>query len=416
MAMYSNHYYQPSPQPSPVTHIKIVYVHGFLGSVKTFKDLPTKLRSSLHACYPNILVDNNIYIYKTRGRYKDAPRNLYNAVLTCIQTRWTYDPSPLIIFVGHSMGGLVAADTIRLIDKQNLPAFPNNARVIGLLAYDTPYFSIDHEFIKASFKTMTEAPLSAAIYLYETKRSNKKKSALRGLGRKLAVTVVERLNHGVSHLMNGPGEYITRTVIAAALLLAALAFYVFKELGHDSDHQESYPENYVVIPDYRDGPTLYANNEADCQLYASKVLDYLTFALENFRSDTELDARVLDLRNNTNIKFRCIYNIVPKLEYEGVGRPHTQFIRTRDNGFCSELFQPLAWPPDPFGRTRPKHFSGGGESVLAHIQMFGVPQGGPNEPNPTLDRLLYLSVHFLVYVIASHLDRQRNERCIHAYR
>ena len=170
-----------------------------------------------------------------------------------------------------------------MINNWGASPFPNGAKIIGLLAYDTPYFSIDRDFIKYGLRTMTKEPLSSAYHMYASKY-REEKSTRRRVMEHIALKVVKTLNFVVTELMNDFGELVVRTFIAAAILICAFAFYVYKELDHDEYEVSSELdnlENCIVLP----------GSPYDDILYGQKVYDYMTFSLENFRSEDNQYAR-----------------------------------------------------------------------------------------------------------------------------
>ncbi|KAI8143320.1 hypothetical protein BJV82DRAFT_612321 [Fennellomyces sp. T-0311] len=389
----------PPLPPRPLcktTHVKLFYVHGFLGSFKTFKNLPDTLINLLHerqSC-PHIEVDKTVYLYKTKGKYTDAPERLYRTLYKCVLERWSDCYKPLIIFIGHSMGGLVAADTINDIFKYQRP-LPNEARVIGLLAYDTPYLSIDRDFIRSSINTLTGTPLSSALNIYNSRRSLDEKIPRKR--DRAAVEAVALLNRTASTMRSIVGDIVVRATITAALLVLALAAYVVVELRHSpkktaADKLQDL-SGFTVVEE-RDGAT-----DDDDETIGDKGVEYLKFAAQNFKDDYGQRMRISRLKENRNIKFKCIYNKVPcPLNY--IGKRYRQFIRTDDNDdYSRDLFQALEWPLDPWQDTRPPHYHGGAEiSVLAHIHMFGP------KMSPTLAKLHNMSADFMEQLIFPFIE------------
>ncbi|KAG0279953.1 hypothetical protein BGZ95_011776 [Linnemannia exigua] len=57
-------------------------------------------------------------------------------------------PPVYVCFLGHSMGGLVAADAALYLEK-----LPQKSPVIGILAFDTPYYGLNHTiFTQAAYE------------------------------------------------------------------------------------------------------------------------------------------------------------------------------------------------------------------------------------------------------------------------
>ncbi|KAF9404629.1 hypothetical protein BGZ76_006877, partial [Entomortierella beljakovae] len=67
-------------------------------------------------------------------------------------------PPVYVIYLGHSMGGLVAADSAILLD-----ALPGQSPVIGIMAFDTPYFGLNQSiFTQAAYDRVSGAAQKAS--------------------------------------------------------------------------------------------------------------------------------------------------------------------------------------------------------------------------------------------------------------
>ncbi|RUS26392.1 hypothetical protein BC938DRAFT_470821, partial [Jimgerdemannia flammicorona] len=155
--------------PRPEDHLLLVFIHGFRGSDNTFKEFPSHLRTVL----TNSLamdVDTVVYPhYKTKG-YATAP-HLHLILTQGISSKRGLDLASeianreevirrhggtgrvLVILCGHSMGGIVAADVIRSYLPTGDPAAPSSSpvpRIIGLLAYDTPFYGLNEHMVNHS--------------------------------------------------------------------------------------------------------------------------------------------------------------------------------------------------------------------------------------------------------------------------
>ncbi|KAL4809409.1 hypothetical protein BDV18DRAFT_132024 [Aspergillus unguis] len=158
----------------------LVFIHGFKGGDDTFGNFPQHLREVLSRKLPNITVATLVYPkYETRGSLQESVNAfrewLQNQVIDLeVSNRTaspTVDPSVHVFLVGHSMGGIVAADTLLLLaseqpiaastsssqqhpdeDEEDLPALGNTniaessafmfPHIQGVFAFDTPYLGI----------------------------------------------------------------------------------------------------------------------------------------------------------------------------------------------------------------------------------------------------------------------------------
>ncbi|KAF9364010.1 hypothetical protein BGX34_002773 [Mortierella sp. NVP85] len=120
--------------------------------------------------------------YDTRGDFSAAVKTFAEWTLQQVKSREEFNlrvfntgehgpdkdnriPPVYVCFIGHSMGGLVAADAALLLDAQ-----PTKSPVIGILAFDTPYFGLNHKvFTEAAYERAVGAAQKAADaypYLY----------------------------------------------------------------------------------------------------------------------------------------------------------------------------------------------------------------------------------------------------------
>ncbi|KAA8567915.1 hypothetical protein MFRU_010g00300 [Monilinia fructicola] len=138
----------------------LCFIHGFKGGDDTFGDFPEHLRAILSRSLPRVNVRILIYPqYETRGdlgecvgRFRDwLLEKVIDIEIANGASSPTIDPSVRTILLGHSMGGIVAADTALGIasdkvieskeptDTLNAFMFPY---IQGVLAFDTPYLGI----------------------------------------------------------------------------------------------------------------------------------------------------------------------------------------------------------------------------------------------------------------------------------
>ncbi|KAK5456141.1 hypothetical protein LTS15_005460 [Exophiala xenobiotica] len=166
----------------------LVFIHGFKGGEDTFGTFPEHLRALVSHALPKIDVVAVTYPrFETRGELKDCVIRfrewLQNKVIDLEVARHTpspmIDPSVHVMLIGHSMGGIVAAEAYLLLaneqpiptasSQQNpsKPNFPSNTtlnsttstshptpptlpqshsfmfpHIQGILAFDTPYLGL----------------------------------------------------------------------------------------------------------------------------------------------------------------------------------------------------------------------------------------------------------------------------------
>ncbi|OMJ27702.1 hypothetical protein AYI69_g2848 [Smittium culicis] len=171
-------------------HILAIFVHGFMGSTDSFCDFPVKVQEILSAIHKDKIVECIVYpTYQTKNELAEAVTLLKNWILELIDERHKKlyskqqaDNSKAIpkkiniILCGHSMGGLlisdVAIDLFPTLEFFNAtseeyhsannkgksktssisptkPVFANGGftKIVGILAYDSPFFGISHESI-----------------------------------------------------------------------------------------------------------------------------------------------------------------------------------------------------------------------------------------------------------------------------
>ncbi|KAE8352316.1 hypothetical protein BDV28DRAFT_149114 [Aspergillus coremiiformis] len=149
----------------------LVFIHGFKGDDDTFGNFPEHVRALIGRALPAVNIAIVVYPkYETRGNLKECVGQfrewLQNQVIDLeVVNRTaspTVDPSVHVFLVGHSMGGIVAAETLLLLaSEQPIPAKPSaadpktaaNSQILdsgsfmfphiqGVLAFDTPFLGI----------------------------------------------------------------------------------------------------------------------------------------------------------------------------------------------------------------------------------------------------------------------------------
>ncbi|KAF8940003.1 hypothetical protein BGZ47_007921 [Haplosporangium gracile] len=153
--------------PPPKATLLLLFVHGFKGhDHHTFLDFPTRIMTIFTNAKANLDVESIVYPqYDTRGDFNAAVKTFAEWTQEQVKSRQEFNervykkleengqssgkvPPVYVCFLGHSMGGLVAADAALYLEK-----LPQNSPVVGILAFDTPYFGLNHSiFTQAAYE------------------------------------------------------------------------------------------------------------------------------------------------------------------------------------------------------------------------------------------------------------------------
>ncbi|WFD36680.1 hypothetical protein MCUN1_003567 [Malassezia cuniculi] len=124
--------------------VLLVFLHGFKGSSEhTFGEFPDRLCHLVQQTHPNAKIESIVYpTYETRGALRDASDACLVWLNERVAERAQDGVETAVVLVGHSMGGIVAADV----------ALTKGApRIVGVLAFDTPYFGVNPHTFKHQF-------------------------------------------------------------------------------------------------------------------------------------------------------------------------------------------------------------------------------------------------------------------------
>ncbi|KIM25906.1 hypothetical protein M408DRAFT_330903 [Serendipita vermifera MAFF 305830] len=137
-----------------------VFVHGFKGDDTTFGDFPSRLAHNLQATIQNVTVECILFpVYETKGGLRQTTDQFVDWLIPQVQKREVARAMALgdkyaaagvvkVVLCGHSMGGLVVADAMLLIDKGFTDGGPLWPRIISVLAFDTPYLGLHTDVFK----------------------------------------------------------------------------------------------------------------------------------------------------------------------------------------------------------------------------------------------------------------------------
>ncbi|KAF2994698.1 hypothetical protein E8E13_002652 [Curvularia kusanoi] len=125
--------------------ILLVYIHGFMGNETSFRSFPAHVHNLVSVTLADTHVVHTKIYPRYRARYSlEQARDQFSAWLAPHEDQWTD-----VILLGHSMGGLLAADVALLFRH----------RIIGVLNFDVPFVGMHPGIIKAGLGSIfTKVP------------------------------------------------------------------------------------------------------------------------------------------------------------------------------------------------------------------------------------------------------------------
>ncbi|KAK0191145.1 hypothetical protein F5146DRAFT_930000 [Armillaria mellea] len=150
-----------------VTHpasdvLLLVFIHGFKGDDETFLQFPQRMQHILSDTIPNCTVESIVFpVYEVQSPDSASVVRFADWLTTLTVEREVASGGGAgkakIVLCGHSMGGILTADTLREFVKtkpdQRAPLWP---KIIACIAYDTPYLGLHPYVFKNSATRATE--------------------------------------------------------------------------------------------------------------------------------------------------------------------------------------------------------------------------------------------------------------------
>ncbi|PYH90722.1 hypothetical protein BO71DRAFT_401961 [Aspergillus ellipticus CBS 707.79] len=126
----------------------LVYVHGFKGSDTTFQHFPAHVHDVLTGLLgESHLVYSRVYPqYETRGDMQTAVDHFS----TWLSPHEAEDLD--IILLGHSLGGILAADAA-LLPQSTKPTTESKHRILGLVNFDVPFLGLNPRVYSTSISS-----------------------------------------------------------------------------------------------------------------------------------------------------------------------------------------------------------------------------------------------------------------------
>ncbi|KAF7506324.1 hypothetical protein GJ744_011897 [Endocarpon pusillum] len=116
----------------------LVYIHGFMGNETSFKSFPAHVHNVLTVT----LSDSHVVHSKIYPRYKsrkpiEHARDDFSNWLTPHES-----PDTDVVLLGHSLGGILAAEVALLQPYSPKSADARLHRILGIIAFDTPFLGM----------------------------------------------------------------------------------------------------------------------------------------------------------------------------------------------------------------------------------------------------------------------------------
>ncbi|KIM68856.1 hypothetical protein SCLCIDRAFT_899412 [Scleroderma citrinum Foug A] len=146
----------------PKDLLLVIFVHGFKGTDSTFESFPSRLEHILRETMNNVIVECIVFpAYETKGELDAAVERFADWLTTLVVQKEVAHGggagTAKIVLCGHSMGGLLVADAlwsfISSRPDEDAPLWP---RIIGCLAFDSPYLGLHPYVFKNSVTKATE--------------------------------------------------------------------------------------------------------------------------------------------------------------------------------------------------------------------------------------------------------------------
>ncbi|KAI0268345.1 hypothetical protein BC834DRAFT_688066 [Gloeopeniophorella convolvens] len=136
----------------------IIFIHGFKGDDTTFGSFPSRLQHILSETLQGVAIECIVFpAYETKGDLDKAVERFADWLTTLTVEKEVAHGAgggaghAKIILCGHSMGGLLAADStyafINTRPDTDAPLWPN---IVACLAFDTPYLGLHPHVFKNS--------------------------------------------------------------------------------------------------------------------------------------------------------------------------------------------------------------------------------------------------------------------------
>ncbi|KAK1247816.1 hypothetical protein MKX07_000704 [Trichoderma sp. CBMAI-0711] len=131
----------------------VVYIHGFYGNDQSFHSFPAHVHNYLREA----LSETHVVHSKLYPRYKtykaiEIARNNFSAWLEPHES-----PNTDVILIGHSMGGLLAAEMVLMPNRSTPGQNPFKHRILGTLSLDSPFLGLHPGIVSSGIASLFQA-------------------------------------------------------------------------------------------------------------------------------------------------------------------------------------------------------------------------------------------------------------------
>ena len=138
----------------------LIYIHGFLGTETSFQSFP----AHVHALLTPALAESHVVYSKIYPRYKSR-KNISFARDDFGKWLAPHESSRTdIILVGHSLGGILAAEVVLTPSNDSTGGSDLfEHRILGLIAFDTPYLGMHPGVVSTGIASLFRTPPPPAV-------------------------------------------------------------------------------------------------------------------------------------------------------------------------------------------------------------------------------------------------------------
>ncbi|KAK1760692.1 hypothetical protein QBC47DRAFT_12232 [Echria macrotheca] len=136
----------------------VVYIHGFMGNDSSFQSFP----AHVHSFLKDALADSHVIHSKIYPRYKtykaiDVARENFSTWLAPHES-----PSTDVVLIGHSMGGLLAAEVALIPSSNPTVGYPFRHRILGTVSLDAPLLGLHPGIVVSGIASLFRRPAAPA--------------------------------------------------------------------------------------------------------------------------------------------------------------------------------------------------------------------------------------------------------------